>query len=133
MLRRENGQILPGLVMLMLAILALGMLTFQIGKAAVLRSDAQTAADAAALAGARAIRDQLIAQLTTTGTSIWRASASRSHRPRRPTTPSATSGRLVDFKLDGTDVRAFVDTDDDKVDPPRVERKGGRRRAPGSS
>ena len=45
--------------MLMLAILALGMLTFRIGKAAVLRSGAQTAADAAALAGARSIRDQL--------------------------------------------------------------------------
>ena len=52
MLRRETGQILPGLIMLMLAILALGMLTFRIGKAAVLRSGAQTAADAAALAGA---------------------------------------------------------------------------------
>ena len=53
MLRRETGQILPGLIMLMLAILALGMLAFRIGKAAVLRSGAQTAADAAALAGAR--------------------------------------------------------------------------------
>ena len=54
--------------MLMLAILAIGMLTFRIGKAAVLRSGAQTAADAAALAGAKNIRDQLIAQMATTGT-----------------------------------------------------------------
>ena len=56
---REDGQILPGLVMLMLAILALGIVGFQIGKAAILRSQAQTAADAAALAGAREIKRQL--------------------------------------------------------------------------
>jgi hypothetical protein len=49
---REDGQILPGLVVLLLAILALGVMGFQIGKAAILRSQAQTAADAAALAGA---------------------------------------------------------------------------------
>ena len=61
MLRRaggQDGQILPGLIMLMLAILAIGALSFRIGKAAVLRSNAQTASDAAALAGARSIRDQ---------------------------------------------------------------------------
>ena len=34
----------------------------------MLRSGAQTAADAAALAGAANIRDQLIAQMATTGT-----------------------------------------------------------------
>jgi len=69
MLRRETGQILPGLIMLMLAILAIGVLAFRIGRAAVLRSGAQTAADAAALAGARSIRDQLVAQVAATGTS----------------------------------------------------------------
>src|SRR5688500_10802889 len=56
---REDGQILPGLVVLLLAILALGVMGFQIGKAAILRSQAQTAADAAALAGAREIKRQL--------------------------------------------------------------------------
>ncbi len=59
--------------MLMLAILAIGMLAFKIGKAAVLRSGAQTAADAAALAGAKNVRDQLIAQMTTTGTADFSA------------------------------------------------------------
>ena len=44
------------------------MLMFQVGKAAVLRSDAQTAADAAALAGATEIKRQLMVQWATTGT-----------------------------------------------------------------
>jgi Putative Flp pilus-assembly TadE/G-like len=65
--RGESGQILPGLLMVLLAILAVGVLFFQVGKAAVLKSQAQTAADAAALAGAREIRDQLLQQYTTFG------------------------------------------------------------------
>ena len=64
----ERGQILPGLLVVMLALLAVGVLMFQVGKAAVLRSSAQTAADAAALAGAREIRRQLMVQWATTGT-----------------------------------------------------------------
>src|SRR3954469_16734057 len=72
MLRRESGQILPGLIMLMLAILAIGVLAFRIGRAAVLLSAAQTAPAAAALAGARSIRDQLVAQVAATGTSDFR-------------------------------------------------------------
>jgi hypothetical protein len=63
----ECGQILPGLLMVLLAILAVGVLFFQVGKAAVLKSQAQTAADAAALAGAREIRDQLLQQYATFG------------------------------------------------------------------
>jgi hypothetical protein len=63
----ERGQILPGLLVVMLALLAVGVLMFQVGKAAVLRSSAQTAADAAALAGAREIRRQLMVQWATTG------------------------------------------------------------------
>jgi hypothetical protein len=124
MLRRETGQILPGLIMLMLAILALGMLTFRIGRAAMLRSDAQTAADAAALAGARSIRDQLIAQVVTTGTSDFNrvnrllvAAAARDYARRN-------DARLTDLKIDGADVRAYVDTDKEKVDAPKVKRRG---------
>jgi hypothetical protein len=64
----ERGQILPGLLVVMLALLAVGVLMFQVGKAAVLRADAQTAADAAALAGAEEIKRQLMAQWATTGT-----------------------------------------------------------------
>jgi hypothetical protein len=124
MLRRENGQILPGLIMLMLAILALGMLTFRIGKAAVLRSDAQTAADAAALAGARSIRDQLTAQLATTGTSDLARVSETIARAAAADYAKRNDARLIDFKMDGADVRAWVDSDEEKVDPPREERRG---------
>ena len=110
--------------MLMLAILALGMLTFRIGKAAVLRSDAQTAADAAALAGARSIRDQLVAQLATTGTSDLARVSEPIVRAAAADYARRNGGRLTDFKRDGADVRAYVDTEDEKVDPPKVERRG---------
>ena len=56
--------------------------------------EAQTAADAAALAGARTIRDQLIAQVADHRHVGPRcASASRSCAPPRPTTRSATTAR----------------------------------------
>jgi Putative Flp pilus-assembly TadE/G-like len=67
-LGRADGQILPGLVMLLLAIIALGVIGFQVGKAAILRSQAQTAADAAALAGAHEIKRQLELQWAMYGT-----------------------------------------------------------------
>jgi hypothetical protein len=66
-LAREEGQILPGLLMLMVVTLSLGVLFFQVGKASVFRSDAQNAADAAALAGAKEIQRQLQAQWATYG------------------------------------------------------------------
>jgi Putative Flp pilus-assembly TadE/G-like len=58
-LAREEGQILPGLLVLMAVTISLGVLFFQVGKASVFRSDAQNAADAAALAGAKEIQRQL--------------------------------------------------------------------------
>ena len=67
MLLRDDGQILPGLAVLLVVTLGLGLLFFQVGKASVLRSDAQNAADAAALAGAQEIQRQLSAQYALTG------------------------------------------------------------------
>ena len=68
MLLQEDGQILPGLAVLLVATLGLGVLFFQVGKASVFRSDAQNAADAAALAGAKEIQRQLHLQWATAGT-----------------------------------------------------------------
>jgi hypothetical protein len=124
MLRRETGQILPGLIVLMLAILALGMLTFRIGRAAVLRSDAQTAADAAALAGARSVRDQLTAQVMSTGTSDLARVSEAVARAAAADYAQRNGARLTDFKMDGADVRAFVDTGEQQVDPPKDDRRG---------
>jgi hypothetical protein len=70
-IRRETGQMLPVVVMVMLGIVGLGLVAVQIGKATVLRSDAQTAADAAALAAVREVRNQLAQQVAATGTSSF--------------------------------------------------------------
>ena len=109
-MRRDDGQILPGLVILMLAIVGLGVVGFQIGKAAILRSEAQTAADAAALAGARKIKRQLEVQWATFGTTDvsaidriavmarmadYRAATARGSIPtirRRSTAPTSRRG-----------------------------------------
>lgn len=55
----ESGQMMPIYVVLILAVISLGALVFQVGRAATLSSDAQTAADAAALAGAKELSEQL--------------------------------------------------------------------------
>jgi hypothetical protein len=126
MLRRaggQDGQILPGLIMLMLAILAIGALSFRIGNAAVLRSNAQTAADAAALAGARSIRDQLIAQVSTTGTSDLRRVSEPLVRAAAIDYAKRNKARLVDFKMDGAEVRTWVSTNG-KVDAPKDAHEG---------
>jgi Putative Flp pilus-assembly TadE/G-like len=110
--RRQDGQILPMLVMVLLGIVSMGVLVVAIGKATVLRSQAQTAADAAALAGARNLRDQLIRQVASTGTAdldridvtlVRAAAAGYAQRNR---------ARLTDLKVEGADVRAWVATED---------------------
>lgn len=117
MVRRQDGQILPGLVVLMIAVLALGILAFGVGRAAILRSDAQTAADAAALAGAGEVRDQLVAQVAATGT----ASLGTVDRAR----VQAAAARYADkngavlsrpVALESGDVRAWVRTKGDAGD-----------------
>jgi putative Flp pilus-assembly TadE/G-like protein len=66
-MRRETGQILPLLVVVLLATLTIGLAAFGVGKAAVLKSGAQTGADAAALAAARDIKAQLMEQFYASG------------------------------------------------------------------
>ena len=69
MLRRQDGQIIPALVMMMLALVVVGMMFFQVGRAAIFSTEAQTAADAAALAAAKNVQQQLVEQVAATGTS----------------------------------------------------------------
>src|SRR6188472_4156625 len=104
--RRQDGQILPMLVVVLLGIVSMGVLVVAIGKATVLRSNAQTAADAAAHAGARNLRDQLIQQVATTGAAdleriydaAGEAAASQYARDNRAHATKVT--------VDGADVRA---------------------------
>jgi hypothetical protein len=126
MLRKEAGQIVPGLLVLLVAILVLGLLAFQIGKAAVLRSGAQTGADAAALAGARNIRDQLIEQVEATGTADFARVNPIRVRLAAEDYARRNGVRLTNFTMLGPDVRAWAETKE-KVDPPDVDRKGSAR------
>jgi hypothetical protein len=111
----ERGQILPGLLVIMLALLAVGVLMFQVGKAAVLRSGAQTAADAAALAGAREIRRQLIAQWATTGTTDITLVNQALVRAQMRAYAKKNDATLIESSvvIQGVDVKAAVTTDDE--------------------
>ena len=56
----DEGQIFPALIVFGLAILAMSLVLFQVGRAADLRARGQTGADAGALAGAINVREQFI-------------------------------------------------------------------------
>jgi Transglycosylase-like domain/Putative Flp pilus-assembly TadE/G-like len=60
-LRGEGGQIIPPLLVILLLCLALGLMMLQVGLAADYKSRSQTAADAAALAGAVEVKREIIA------------------------------------------------------------------------
>jgi hypothetical protein len=60
-LRDERGQIIPMLLVVLLLCLALGLMMLQVGLAADYKSRSQTAADAAALAGAIEVKREIIA------------------------------------------------------------------------
>jgi hypothetical protein len=110
----ERGQILPGLLVVLLAVLAVGMLMFQVGKAAVLRSDAQTAADAAALAGANEIKRQLMTQWATAGTTDINLVNQAIVRARMAEYAKKNGATLIPSSvvIQGVDVKAAVTTDE---------------------
>ncbi|AKN71309.1 hypothetical protein QR97_17185 [Streptomyces sp. PBH53] len=60
--RRDDGQAFPIYIMVVAGLLFLAFAYLAVGQAAVNRSDAQAAADAAALAAAQDVRDQLAGQ-----------------------------------------------------------------------
>jgi hypothetical protein len=112
--RREAGQILPGLVMLLLAIIGLGVVAFQVGRATIMRSQAQTAADAAALAGVRDIERQLEAQWSTFGTTDIAAIDKGRVVAKMADYAHRNGGRLAPAHpptIDGADVKAWTDTE----------------------
>ena len=112
----ERGQILPGLLVVMLALLAVGVLMFQVGKAAVLRSNAQTAADAAALAGAREIKRQLMVQWATTGTTNISAISRPLVVAQMNLYAKKNDATLLPVRpgdINGVDVKARVTTDEE--------------------
>jgi putative Flp pilus-assembly TadE/G-like protein len=111
-LRREAGQMTPVIVFLLVGIVGMGVIAVQIGKATVLRSDAQTAADAAALAAARNIRTQLSEQVALTGTSSLANISDARVQAEAARYAALNEGRLSrDIERDGADVKVWVETE----------------------
>ena len=121
---RDSGFVLVWLALMVTALLGMAGLAIDVANWYFQAQRQQKAADAAALAGARSIRDQLIAQLTATGTSDLSRVSEPIARAEAEKYAKKNDARLTDFKLDGADVRAWVDTGDDKVDAPKDERRG---------
>src|SRR4051812_1593443 len=108
--RCQDGQIIPGLVMLMLALLVVGMLFFQVGRAAVFSTEAQTAADAAALAAAKNIKAQLTGMVFRSGTSDLGFIDDAQVRAAAERYASKNGAHVVRLERNGVDVRVWVST-----------------------
>jgi putative Flp pilus-assembly TadE/G-like protein len=109
-LRRQDGQIIPALMVLMLALLAVGVMFFQVGRAAIFSTEAQTAADAAALAAVNDVRDQLLEQLATTGTTDLARVNPLRVRAAAESYAQRNGARIVRFDRRGVDVKVWVAT-----------------------
>lgn|GEM_PF-4136255 len=108
MLGRQEGQIIPALVMVMLALLALGMLFFQVGRAAVFSTEAQTAADAAALAAARSVEQQLEAQVASSGSADLALVDSNAVLGAAQSYAAKNDARVTRIDRVGVDVKVWV-------------------------
>jgi Putative Flp pilus-assembly TadE/G-like len=103
--RDERGQIIPLLFVVLVALMATGFLLFQTGRAADLRAEAQTAADAAALAGGQTLEEQLM--LVDGSTFAVNEAAVRAAAEDYA---ERNDARMTSFDLDGYDVRVTVAT-----------------------
>jgi hypothetical protein len=111
LMRRQEGQIIPALVMVMLSLIALGMLLFQVGRAAVFSTEAQTAADAAALAAAKNVQQQLMAQVAATGTSDLSLVDSAAVLAAAQSYAAKNGGHVTRIDRQGVDVKIWASTD----------------------
>jgi len=109
-MRRQEGQIIPALVMVMFALIAVGMLFFQVGRAAIFSTQAQTAADAAALAAGRNIQGQLTGQVFRSGSSDYGLIDDAQVRAEAERYAAANGAHVVRLERDGVDVRVWVAT-----------------------
>jgi hypothetical protein len=112
LLRRQEGQIIPGLVMVMAALVVVGMLFLQVGRAADFSSHAQAGADAAALAAANNVKQQLEAQVAATGMSDIMTIDPIAVRAAAERYAVLNKVRITDFQREGADVRVWVATDE---------------------
>jgi hypothetical protein len=111
MLGRQDGQIIPALVMIMLTLLAVGVLFLQVGRAAIFSTESQTAADAAALAAAKNVQNQLIAQVASGGTSDLTLIDPVAVRAAADAYAARNGAHVTNLVRDGVDVKVWVSTD----------------------
>jgi hypothetical protein len=113
LLRRQDGQMIPALMVLMLALLAVGLAFFQVGRAAIFSTEAQTGADAAALGAVQEIKSQLEAQVAATGTSNVEAIDPIRVRLEAELWAQKNKGHVIKLERRGVDVKVWVSTDED--------------------
>lgn len=102
----ESGQIFPILIVLLGSLIALGLLLFGAGRAGRVRADAQTAADAAALAAAKNVGDQFAGPAEEIPAAIDDAQAEAEARDFA----ERNDADLVSFEREELDVRVTVRT-----------------------
>jgi hypothetical protein len=124
--RRQGGQVAPGLLMLLVTLLAGGVVLFQVGKTTDLRAQAVTAADAAALAGAQDIKRQLEAQILTTGAYDCALTQGASAYAAAQRYAQKNGASVTSFRKVGCDVWVTVDGDEalEGPDARRVRSEG---------
>src|SRR3954451_11937034 len=136
MLRREDGQIIPALMMVMLALIVLGMIFLGVGRAAIFSTEAQNAADAAALGAARNVQAQLTRQVRRYGAADLSLVNSSQVLAAAEAYAQRNGAHVVKLDRQGVDVKVWVSTNE------RLGRGGsrlglqdthgaGQRRAPG--
>lgn len=101
---------IPLLMVAMLGVLSVGMVFFQIGRAAVFSTEAQTAADAAALAAVKDVRAQLMEQVAATGTSDLALINPLRVRAAAASYAQRNGGHVTRLERRGVDVKVWVST-----------------------
>lgn len=115
-LRDQDGQIMPILMVTLTSLIIVGVLLFQVARGSDQRSRAQTAADAAALAGVRDVRAQLEAQARLGLVDVARIDMGRV-RAAAADYANRNGGRVTKLERLGVDVRVEVATKDELGDP----------------
>src|SRR3954447_22301550 len=97
-------------MMIMLSLLAIGILFFQVGRAAIFSTEAQTAADAAALGAVQEVKAQLEAQVAAGGTSDLALVDSPRVQAAAESYARKNKGHVVKLERRGVDVKVWVET-----------------------
>ena len=126
-LRRQEGQIIPGLVMTMAALVLVGLMFFQVGRAADFSTRAQTGADAAALAAAKDVKEQLERQVALTGTADIALVDPIEVRAKAEVYAARNHVHITNFQRVGADVRVWVATNADLGEPAKNLDSSGQR------